>query len=304
MPGRWASPSPNGRAMQSDEDDRDLRANVWTQGIHSPKEIRDNRSIASAMNHLYTKPAGISFLLHIALLCLALFVAGRVAPPPPSPDPIDVEFEPSKLVSMGSGMLHFTSGTPPPAGPKKAAKPKVRMAANKPVPKPSEPPPARAPANIDQPPPPLPGEITEASVAVPAPGDKATEGGGAGTGTGGISGGGGKGGTGTGTGTSGEGEGSGGGDYGGSGFRSGALPGYPASARRAGREGVVTVRVLVGTDGKPMSVTVRVTSGHEDFDAAALTAVKKWLFSPAHRGKEPVASFHDVRIRFRLDEAR
>ena len=66
----------------------------------------------------------------------------------------------------------------------------------------------------------------------------------------------------------------------------------------------MTVRVLVGTDGNPVSVTVRVTSGHEDFDNAAVQAVKKWRFSPARRGGEPVASFHDVRVRFRLDEAR
>jgi protein TonB len=66
----------------------------------------------------------------------------------------------------------------------------------------------------------------------------------------------------------------------------------------------VTVRVLVGTNGTPASVTVRATSGHEDFDNAAVQAVKKWRFSPARRGVEPVASFHDVRIRFRLDEAR
>ena len=66
----------------------------------------------------------------------------------------------------------------------------------------------------------------------------------------------------------------------------------------------MTVRVLVGTDGTPASVTVRATSGHGDFDDAAVQAVKKWRFSPARRGVEPVASFHDVRIRFRLDEAR
>jgi protein TonB len=66
----------------------------------------------------------------------------------------------------------------------------------------------------------------------------------------------------------------------------------------------VTVRVLVGTDGDAVSVTVRVTSGHEDFDNAALQAIKKWRFSPARRGGTPVASFHDIRVRFRLEDAR
>ncbi|MGA2107089.1 MAG: energy transducer TonB [Syntrophorhabdales bacterium] len=262
-----------------------------------------------AVNYAYIKSAGVSLFVHIALLCLALLVAGQVssstAPCPPS---VEIEIEPSKVIDMGAGKLHFTSGSPPPA-PRPVPKLKIRMAAAKPVapkPTPSEPPRLSAPTTLEEPPPPLPGEVSADSVAVPLPGDKVTEGGGSGTGTGGPPGGGGKGAGGTGTGTgssSGEGEGNGG-DYSGTGFRSGALPGYPQSARRAGREGIVTVRVLVGTDGKPVSVTIRVTSGHEDFDNAALQAVKKWLFSPARRGKEPVASFHDVRIRFRLDEAR
>jgi len=258
--------------------------------------------------HPYAKPAGVSFLIHLTLLFLALALAVRVVPPSPAPAPIEVEFTPSKLVSMGAGSLHFTQGSSAPRAPRPAPKVKVRTAAVTPAakPTPADPAPAKAPTTIDEPPPPLPDEISDTSVAIAPSGDKVSEGGGSGSGTGGSSGGGGKGGLGTGSGaSSGVGEGSGeGGGYGVSGLLSGALPWYPASARRAGREGVVTVRVLVGTDGKPVSVTVRVSSGHEDFDTAAVTAVKKWLFAPARRGKEPVASFHDVRIRFRLDEAR
>ena len=259
------------------------------------------------MSHPYARPAGFSVLFHIALLCLAVLMAGQIATAPPAPDPppIDIEIAPSRLLDMGSGKLHLTSGSPPPM---KTAKARVRMAAARPVPPkpaPSEPPPSTAPTTLDQPPPPLPGEANETSVAVPLPGDKETTGGGTRAGGGGASGGGrGAGGTGAGTGSSaGDGAG-GGGDYTGNGFRYGALPGYPGAARRAGREGVVTVRVLVGTDGTPASVTVRQTSGHEDFDNAAVQAVKKWRFSPARRGGQPVASFHDIKIRFRLDEAR
>jgi len=239
---------------------------------------------------------------------LAALLTGRMNLPPPLPPPIKIEIEPSKLISVGSGMLHFTSGGSPPPGPRAAAKPKVRTAAAIPAPVKQEPPkpaaPISSPASIDPPPPPLPGEINETSVALPLPGDKESAGGGPGPGAGGASGGGkGAGGIGAGTGSF-TGDGEGGGDYAGNGLRYGALPGYPGSARRAGREGIVTVRVLVGTDGTPASVTIRVTSGHEDFDDAAVQAVKKWRFSPARRGKEPVASFHDVRIRFRLDEWR
>ena len=256
----------------------------------------------------YTKPAGISLLVHAALLCLALLVAGKVTSSAvPTPPPIEIEIEHSRLIDMGSGKLRLTSGSPAPA-PRPVAKFRVRMAAAKPVaPKapPSEPAPASAPTTLESAASPFAGEVSATSVAVPLPGDKEVTGGGTGAGAGGASGGGGKGagGIGAGTGAS-TGDGESGGDYTGTGFLSGALPGYPQSARRAGREGVVTVRVLVGTDGNPVSVTVRVTSGREDFDDAAVSAVKKWRFSPAKRGGEPVASLHDVRIRFRLDEAR
>lgn len=255
------------------------------------------------VKYLYTKPAGLSLLVHGALFCLALLVTGQAASSSASePPPIEIAIEPSRLIDTGAGKLHLTSGSPRPV---KTTKPRVRIAAAKPAapkPVPSEPAPAAAPTTLDQLPPPLPGEVSADSVAVPQQGDTVTAGGG--TGTGGASGGGkGSGGRGAGTGAA-TGDAESGGDYVGTGFRSGALPGYPISAKRAGREGVVTVRVLVGADGNAASVTVRLTSGHEDFDNAAVFAVKKWRFSPARRGKEPVASFHDVRIRFRLDEAR
>ena len=257
----------------------------------------------------YVKPAGFSCLFHVALICLAALLTGRMTLPPPPPPTIEIEIEPSKLIGMGSGMLHFTSGGSPPPGPRAAAKPKVRAAEAKPAPEKQAPPKPAAPtspAGIDPVPPPLPGEINETSVALPLPGEKESAGGGSGPGAGGAYGGGGKG-AGSGTGFSsgdGGGYGEGGGGCAGSGYRYGDLPGYPTSARLAGREGVVTVRVLVAADGKPASVTVVRTSGYEDFDSVAVQAVKKWLFSPARRGEEPVASFHDVRIRFHLDEVR
>src|SRR5208337_4913565 len=97
------------------------------------------------MNHPYAKPAGLSLLVHMALLCLAAFVAAQAVSTPAAidPPPIEIEIEPSRLIDMGSGRLHFTSGSPPP-GPKTAAKPRIRIAAARSAPKPtpSEPPPA------------------------------------------------------------------------------------------------------------------------------------------------------------------
>ena len=260
--------------------------------------------MSMAAKHIYTKAAGISLLLHIALLCLAELVTGQVVSisPVQNPSPIEIEIEPSRLLDMGSGKLHFTSRSAP-SGHRMAAHPRIRIAAAGPAPPKPEtlpPTPLSAPTSMDQLSPLLPGETHETSVALPLPGDKETVGSDSGYGAKRVS----SGGSGIGTESSaGEGEGDGGG-YAGAGYLGGALPGYPGAARRAGREGVVTVRVLVGTDGNPASVTVRVTSGYEDFDNAATQAVKKWRFSPALRGKVPVASFHDVRVRFRLDEAR
>lgn len=86
-------------------------------------------------------------------------------------------------------------------------------------------------------------------------------------------------------------------------YRSGSKPAYPQTARKAKWEGAVVVRVLVDTDGTVETVAVRAGSGHDVLDEAAVQAVKKWRFYPAKEGDAPVARFHDVRVRFRLDEA-
>ncbi len=77
-------------------------------------------------------------------------------------------------------------------------------------------------------------------------------------------------------------------------------PSYPPSARRLGIEGIVRVRVLVGTDGKVIQALVVKTSGHEALDAAALEAVVDWRFEPAQLDGEPVRSWASVPIAFKL----
>ncbi len=59
-------------------------------------------------------------------------------------------------------------------------------------------------------------------------------------------------------------------------------PRYPPAARRARAQGTVFLRVIIGTDGRPREVRVEKTSGHALLDAAACSAVEKWLFRP-HR---------------------
>ncbi|TCL70695.1 outer membrane transport energization protein TonB [Hydrogenispora ethanolica] len=82
----------------------------------------------------------------------------------------------------------------------------------------------------------------------------------------------------------------------------GAAPGYPQAARRAGWEGVVVVRVLVDPRGGAATVTIRESSGFPLLDDTALRAVKKWRFAPATQNGKAIASFHDVRVRFRLTD--
>jgi len=77
-------------------------------------------------------------------------------------------------------------------------------------------------------------------------------------------------------------------------------PRYPDSARRQGIEGETLLRFQVLTSGRVAAVTVARSAGHADLDRAAADAVKSWLFEPARRGKEAVAVWVTLPVRFRL----
>ena len=81
----------------------------------------------------------------------------------------------------------------------------------------------------------------------------------------------------------------------------GALqPAYPASERRAGNEGTVQVRVLIGADGRVKEIRrVSATSG-AFFEATRRQALDHWRFTPATRGGMPVESWKTMSIRFVL----
>ena len=55
----------------------------------------------------------------------------------------------------------------------------------------------------------------------------------------------------------------------------------PRSARRRGREGVVTIEIVVSGSGAVTKVDVIGSSGHSDLDSAAVSAVKTAHFAPA-----------------------
>ena len=59
------------------------------------------------------------------------------------------------------------------------------------------------------------------------------------------------------------------------------VPVYPRSARRRGREGVVTLEILVSDIGNVSEAVVVAGSGHKDLDSAAVSAVRSARFAPA-----------------------
>lgn len=74
---------------------------------------------------------------------------------------------------------------------------------------------------------------------------------------------------------------------------------YPEMAKRAGIEGKVTVRVLVGKDGKPMKAVVQ-QSDSELLNKAAVKAVMESVFTPAIQNQQPVTTWVSIPINFTL----
>jgi TonB family protein len=77
-------------------------------------------------------------------------------------------------------------------------------------------------------------------------------------------------------------------------------PRYPESAKRAGAQGVTTLKVRVLETGRVSEVLVEQSAGFRDLDIAAMDAVKKWLFEPARRGKEAVSVWVLLPVKFEL----
>jgi periplasmic protein TonB len=80
-------------------------------------------------------------------------------------------------------------------------------------------------------------------------------------------------------------------------------PRYPPQALRRREEGEVILRVLVGTDGKPVQIEIEKSSRSRLLDRAAIDAVQEWLFNPGVRNGQPVQGWVLVPISFRLSDA-
>lgn len=78
-------------------------------------------------------------------------------------------------------------------------------------------------------------------------------------------------------------------------------PPYPASAQRLEQEGVVILRVLVGSDGRVTRAEIRSSSGHASLDESAIRhALRAWRFVPATRDGAAVEAWRDIPVRFEL----
>lgn len=76
-------------------------------------------------------------------------------------------------------------------------------------------------------------------------------------------------------------------------------PKYSKSARKQKIEGVVTLSVVIGTDGKAHDVKV-VKSLEPTLDANAIEAVKTWKFAPATKDGRPVAVEMRLELAYKL----
>ena len=77
-------------------------------------------------------------------------------------------------------------------------------------------------------------------------------------------------------------------------------PYYPQTARHARREGWVELEFTVGTDGRVADVHVLGAAPGRVFELAAITAVQRWVFTPAMQAGHAVAASLHQRLDFRL----
>ncbi|MEG6586683.1 energy transducer TonB [Dendrosporobacter sp. 1207_IL3150] len=79
-------------------------------------------------------------------------------------------------------------------------------------------------------------------------------------------------------------------------------PDYPASARQAGMQGTVILRVEILDNGRPGDISVQRTSGNDSLDDSAIKAVQRWRFVPAKEldSGRSIVCYTSLPISFRL----
>jgi protein TonB len=85
-------------------------------------------------------------------------------------------------------------------------------------------------------------------------------------------------------------------------MRAGFQPDYPASERRAGHQGRVVVRVLIGVDGRVKKVEKVSAASDAFFEATERRALDKWRFKPGTRDGVPIETWQTVGLNFVLND--
>lgn len=78
-------------------------------------------------------------------------------------------------------------------------------------------------------------------------------------------------------------------------------PEYPSASRRLEEEGTVSLRFLVGVDGRVMQSEVEKSSGYKRLDEAARAGLAKCLFKPATVDGKPEQGWASMKYTWRLE---
>lgn len=77
-------------------------------------------------------------------------------------------------------------------------------------------------------------------------------------------------------------------------------PPYPPALQRAEVEGSVTVRILVGTDGRPKDIVLVRADDPDFFAAAKAWGLRHWRFKPASEDGTATEAWYTLTVRFNL----
>lgn len=80
-----------------------------------------------------------------------------------------------------------------------------------------------------------------------------------------------------------------------------AKPDYPSASRRMEEEGTVTLKFLIGVDGRVLQANVEKSSGFARLDEASRNALSKCQFRPGTVDGKPEQSWTSIQYRWRLE---
>mgnify|MGYP002144710934 CR=1 FL=1 len=80
-----------------------------------------------------------------------------------------------------------------------------------------------------------------------------------------------------------------------------AKPDYPSASRRLEEEGTVTLKFLIGADGRVLQADIEKTSGFTRLDEAARNALSKCQFRPGTVDGKPEQSWASIKYTWRLE---